>query len=64
MESQVSACQTDYMLGPIIIIGVLLVAFPISFFVIGIVISVILGQTLTKQGEVSNPGSELIELNV
>lgn len=50
--------------GPIIIVIVLLVGLPISFFVIGGVIAVILGQFLTNEGEASNPDSELIELNV
>lgn len=50
--------------GPIIITLVLVVAFPIAFFLIGTVIAVILGHFLTREGEASNPGSELIELNV
>lgn len=55
--------QTLRMLGPILIILTLVVALPISFFVIGIVLSVILGHSLTKEGEYMNEGSELIELN-
>lgn len=52
------------MLGPVIITLVLIVAFPVAFFLIGTIIAVILGHFLTKEGEASNPGSELIELNV
>lgn len=52
------------MSGPIIIILVLIVAFPIAFFVIGTLVAVILGHSLTKNGEETNAGSELIELNV
>lgn len=59
-----ATCKTEPMLGPIIIILVLLVALPITFFLIGTVVAVILGQFLTKNGEASNPDSELIELNV
>lgn len=49
--------------GPIIIVLVLLVALPISFFVIGTVLSVLLGHTLRMEGEYMNEGSELIDLN-
>lgn len=50
-------------MGPILIIVALLVVLPISFFVIGTVLSVLLGHTLRKEGEYMNEGSELIELN-
>jgi hypothetical protein len=49
--------------GPILIVVALLVVLPISFFVIGTIISVVLGHTLRKEGEYMNEGSELIELN-
>lgn len=49
--------------GPIIIVLVLLVGLPISFFVIGAVLSVLLGHTLRMEGEYMNEGSELIDLN-
>ncbi len=55
--------QTRRMPGPIIIVLVLLVALPISFFVIGAVLSVLLGHTLRLEGEYMNEGSELIDLN-
>ena len=51
------------MLGPVIIILVLLVGLPVSFFATGAAISVLLGHKLTKEGEYLNEGSELIELN-
>jgi uncharacterized metal-binding protein len=55
--------QTVRMPGPILIVVALLVVLPISFFVIGTVLSVLLGHTLRKEGEYMNEGSELIELN-
>lgn len=55
--------QTVGMPGPILIVVALLVVLPISFFVIGTVLSVLLGHTLRKEGEYMNEGSELIELN-
>lgn len=55
--------QTGHMLGPLLIVVGLLVVLPISFFVIGAIISVVLGHTLRKEGEYMNEGSELIELN-
>jgi hypothetical protein len=51
------------MFGPVLMIVALVIALPISFFVIGIVLSVLLGHSLTKEGEYMNEGSELIELN-
>lgn len=55
--------QTESMLGPLIIVVVLVFAFPVGFIVTGGVVSVLLGQSLTKEGEYLNEGSELIELN-
>lgn len=55
--------QTVTMLGPLLIIIGLLVVLPISFFVIGTVLSVLLGHSLRMEGEYMNEGSELIELN-
>ena len=52
-----------HMVGPILIVLTLLIVLPISFFVIGTIISVVLGHTLRKEGEYMNEGSELIELN-
>jgi hypothetical protein len=51
------------MLGPILIIVTLVVVLPLSFFLIGTLLSLLLGHTLTKEGEYMNEGSELIELN-
>lgn len=56
--------RLSFMIGPILIILVLLAALPITFFVMGTVIAVILGHFLTKDGEARNEGSELIDLNV
>ncbi len=55
--------QTEAMLGPLIIVVVLVVALPVGFIITGGVLSVVLGQSLTKEGEYLNEGSELIELN-
>jgi len=52
------------MFGPLLIIVTLVVVFPIGFMVTGAVISLILGQSMTKEGEYLNEGSELIDLNV
>lgn len=51
------------MIGPILIVLALVVVLPISFFVIGAVLSVLLGHSLRQEGEYLNEGSELIELN-
>lgn len=51
------------MLGPLLIIVGLLVVLPISFFVIGTILSILLGHSLRTEGEYMNEGSELIELN-
>ena len=51
------------MLGPILIVLTLLAVLPLSFFLIGTILSVVLGHTLRKEGEYMNEGSELIELN-
>jgi hypothetical protein len=56
--------QTDPMIGPLLIIVALLVVLPVAFIVTGGVIAVILGHSLSKEGEYLNEGSELIELNV
>lgn len=51
------------MLGPVLIVVTLALALPLSFFAIGAALSVLLGHSLTKEGEYMNEGSELIELN-
>ena len=56
--------QTGLMIGPILIVIVLVVALPIAFIITGGVLAVILGQSLAKEGEYLNEGSELIDLNV
>ncbi len=52
------------MIGPILIVIVLVVALPVAFIITGGVLAAILGQSLAKEGEYLNEGSELIDLNV
>lgn len=52
------------MLGPVLIVLTLLIGLPISFFVIGTVLSVLLGQVLTKDAARRHEGSELIDVNI
>jgi hypothetical protein len=52
------------MIGPLLIIVALVVVLPVVFIITGGVLAVILGQSLTKEGEYLNEGSELIDLNV
>ena len=56
--------QTDPMIPALIMAVALLVALPVAFIITGGVIAVILGQTLSKDVEYLNAGSELIDLNV
>jgi len=56
--------QTDQMIGPLLIIVALVVVLPVAFIITGGILSVILGQSLSKEGEYLNEGSELIDLNV
>ena len=56
--------QTERMIGPLLIIVALLVVLPVAFIITGGVIAVILGHSLSKEGEYLNEGSELIDLNV
>lgn len=51
------------MIGPLLIVVTLVVILPVSFIIIGAVLSVILGHSLRMEGEYLNEGSELIELN-
>lgn len=55
--------QTEAMIGPLLIVVTLVVILPVSFIIIGAVLSVILGHSLRMEGEYLNEGSELIELN-
>jgi hypothetical protein len=52
------------MIGPLLIVVALVVVLPVGFIILGGVLSVILGQSLSKEGEYLNEGSELIDLNV
>lgn len=56
--------QTDPMIGPLLIVVTLVVVLPVAFIITGGVLAVILGQSLSKEGEYLNEGSELIDLNV
>jgi hypothetical protein len=56
--------QTEPMIPALIMAVALLVALPVAFIITGGVIAVILGQTLRKDVEYLNEGSELVELNV
>ncbi len=51
------------MLGGLIMVLVLVVALPVTFLVTGAVLSVILGQSLWRDGEDRHRGSELVLLN-
>jgi hypothetical protein len=52
------------MIGPLLIVVALVVVLPVVFIITGGVIAVLLGHSLTKEGEYLNEGSELIDLNV
>jgi len=52
------------MLGPILIIIALVIAIPVAVLISGGVMAVILGHSLTKEGEYRNEDSELLDLNV
>lgn len=52
------------MIGGIVIAVVLLLVLPVAFIITGGILSVILGQSLSKEGEYLNEGSELIQTNV
>jgi hypothetical protein len=56
--------QTGAMIGPLLIVVALVVVLPVGFIIFGGVLAVILGQSLSKEGEYLNEGSELIDLNV
>jgi len=51
-------------IGAIVIVLVLLVAIPVGVMVTGAVVAGILGWSLKDNGERTNEGSELIDLNV
>ncbi|HPU40132.1 MAG TPA: hypothetical protein PLS63_11215 [Microthrixaceae bacterium] len=52
------------MIGPILIVITLVFVLPIAFIITGGVLATILGQSLSKEGEYLNEGSELLDLNV
>ncbi len=52
------------MLGALILAVVLLVVIPVSVMMTGGIVSAILGWALKDNGETTNEGSELLDLNV
>ena len=56
--------QTVGMLGPILMIIALVIAIPVAVFISAGVMAVILGQSLTHEGEYRNEDSELLDLNL
>lgn len=55
--------EAAVMLGAFIMVLVLVVGLPVTFLVTGTVLSIILGQTLWRDGEDRHRGSELVSLN-
>ncbi|MGI8754743.1 MAG: hypothetical protein ACR2MB_02570 [Acidimicrobiales bacterium] len=55
--------EVAVMLGPLIMVLVLVVGLPVAFLATGTVLSVVLGQTLWRDGEDRHRGSELVSLN-
>ena len=51
------------MIGAVIIIVVLVLLMPFSFFMLGGIVSAALGWALKTSAEDTHPGSELIDLN-
>ena len=56
--------QTEPLIPALILAFALLVVLPVMFIITGGVIAVVLGQSLAKEGEYLNEGSELLDLNV
>jgi nitrogen fixation-related uncharacterized protein len=52
------------MLGALILAAVILVVIPVSVMMTGAIVSAILGWALKDNGEQTNEGSELLDLNV
>ena len=52
-----------FVLGAIIVAVIIVIVLPVTFFVTGAVVAVILGWTLKDNGEATHEGSEYIELN-
>jgi heme/copper-type cytochrome/quinol oxidase subunit 2 len=49
--------------GVVIIVLVLVIVLPIVFIVSGLLVAIVLGMALRRNGEETHEGSELIELN-
>lgn len=51
------------MLGAVIIVLVIVVILPVTYFIMGGVVAAIVGWALKANGEATHPDSELTELN-
>lgn len=51
------------MTGALMMVFVLVIGFPLTVMASGVVLAVILGQSLWRDGEDRHSGSELMELN-
>ena len=49
--------------GPIIVVFALLIVLPVSFFIGGAVVAMVLSSSLKANAEATHEGSELIDLN-
>jgi hypothetical protein len=56
-------CEDDHVIGPVAIVLILLVIFPVGLLMSGAVASGVFGFFLQKDGEERHEGSELLELN-
>ena len=50
-------------IGPVLMVIILVVGLPVAFMASGALVSVVLGQTLWRDGEKRFPGDERVELN-
>ena len=50
-------------LGAIIVAVIIVIVLPVTFFVTGAIVAVILGWTLKDNGEATHEGSPLLETN-
>lgn len=51
------------MIGGLLVAIAIVVALPVSFFVLGAIFTAIIGWLLKDNGEATHAGSELIDLN-
>jgi len=50
-------------IGGVLVVIAIVIALPMSFFMLGAIFSAIIGWLLKDNGEASHEGSELIQLN-